>query len=380
MDLKEVMERQEELHPDLSSCLVEESLGTCIKHPLVIGLFYHPGMNAFYNEQYKAKLKYVKDSVEKKAWSSYLWIHERPYRIEKFAEIQGKLSDKEYWSLFGELWSDCENLWQYRIYINAIINSDRAGREEMMNEDEKLFLSKLPDEFTIYRGHQHKNRSGYSWTLSYWQAKWFANRFQQKRQGVAKAIVNKKDVIAVLLGRNEYEIIVSPSHLKIKKETNKMDRPTWMESLKEELENTFSNGLGKRNSHYSVHGPWHWEKVEENALRLANLTHEADKLVVQLFALIHDSKRENENDDPKHGIRAAKHAQELFDQGKLPIDKEQLSVLMEACKYHNDGKTTNDPTIGVCWDADRLDLPRVGIIPNPDLMSTKAGKDSIWKV
>ena len=33
-------------------------------------------------------------------------------------------------------------------------------------------------------------------------------------------------------------------------------------------------------------------------------------------------------------------------------------------------------TIGTCWDADRLDLGRVGIIPSSDFMSTQAGKES----
>jgi hypothetical protein len=32
------------------------------------------------------------------------------------------------------------------------------------------------------------------------------------------------------------------------------------------------------------------------------------------------------------------------------------------------------PTIGVCWDADRLDLPRVGTRPTSDRMSTPYGK------
>ncbi|MBB6018173.1 hypothetical protein HNQ04_003450 [Deinococcus radiopugnans ATCC 19172] len=32
-----------------------------------------------------------------------------------------------------------------------------------------------------------------------------------------------------------------------------------------------------------------------------------------------------------------------------------------ACKHHASGQTTDEPTLGACWDADRLDLPRVGI-------------------
>lgn len=377
----DMMTRQEELHPDLASCIFEEgTLGKCLKHPLIIGLFYHPGMNAMYNSQYQAKLKYIAEAEEKKNWSSYIWMHERPYRLEKFSEIESELSDQEYWELLGSIWSDSENLWQYGSILGWLINKNRSGRESMMDEHEKKLLAKLPDEFTIYRGHQTKNRLGYSWTLSYWRAKWFANRFQQKGQGVVKATVKKEHVIAVLLGRNEFEIVALPKHLKIDTVRKTMKRLRWLEAAKEEFDATFMAGLGKRNASLSVHGPWHWEKVEKNALILAKNTPGADKVVAQLFALIHDTKRQNEDEDPEHGHRSAAYAEELFKQGKLDITEDQLAVLMEACKHHNDGQITNNPTIGVCWDADRLDLTRVGIIPNPELLSTKAGKELLWSI
>jgi uncharacterized protein len=130
----------------------------------------------------------------------------------------------------------------------------------------------------------------------------------------------------------------------------------------------------------SYHGLWHWEKVEKNAVFLANETPNADKTVAQLFALVHDSKRANEDEDPEHGHRAAAWVEELFNEGRLKINKSQLDVLVEACKYHNDGQTSDNPTIGVCWDADRLDLPRVGITPDPKYLSTEAGKSFLWRI
>jgi len=376
----DIMTRQEDLHPDLVPWIEKTSFGECLKHPLIIGLFYNAGMNAMYNSQYKAKLEYIERAKSQKNWSSYIWIHERPYRLEKFVEIEDELSDQEYWELLGGIWSDSENLWQYGAILGWLINKERPGREAMMDEREKEFLAKLPDEFTIYRGHQTKNRLGYSWTLSYWRAKWFANRFNQKGQGVIKAKIKKEHVVAALLGRNEFEIVASPKHLKIETVRKTIKRPSWIEAAKEEFKNTFSLGLGRRNGHLSVHGPWHWEKVEKNALILAKKTPGADKLVAQLFALIHDTKRQNEDEDPEHGHRSAAYAEELFKQGKLDITESQLSVLIEACKFHNDGQITDDPTIGVCWDADRLDLTRVGIIPSPELLSTQAGKELIWSI
>ncbi|MGB5446898.1 MAG: hypothetical protein WBM99_15485, partial [Psychromonas sp.] len=36
---------------------------------------------------------------------------------------------------------------------------------------------------------------------------------------------------------------------------------------------------------------------------------------------------------------------------------------------------STDPTIGTCWDADRLDLGRYGIYPKAQFLSTEAAKD-----
>lgn len=118
----------------------------------------------------------------------------------------------------------------------------------------------------------------------------------------------------------------------------------------------------------------------KNVLALAKRTPGCDTKVGRAFALIHDAKRENENHDPEHGQRAAKYAKSLYKKRQLPLTTEQMDKLIYACHYHNDGLTLDDPTIGVCWDADRLDLPRVGIIPDPALLSTQAGRDLCWKV
>jgi hypothetical protein len=49
--------------------------------------------------------------------------------------------------------------------------------------------------------------------------------------------------------------------------------------------------------------------------------------------------------------------------------------LETACVWHTEEKHHTDPTIGTCWDADRLDLGRVGMIPNARFMSTAFGKE-----
>lgn len=119
------------------------------------------------------------------------------------------------------------------------------------------------------------------------------------------------------------------------------------------------------------HGPSHWWKVFENVTLLSQMTPTSDRTACQLFALVHDCRRENEYKDPDHGVRAADVI--LRYRRRWGIDLESASVAGYACQYHNAGKTSDSLTIGCCWDADRLELPRVGIRIDPAYLSTQAG-------
>ncbi len=119
-----------------------------------------------------------------------------------------------------------------------------------------------------------------------------------------------------------------------------------------------------------IHGELHWRTVAANGLWLAGSVDDVDIRVVVLFALLHDTMRQNDGHDPEHGRRAAAFADELHMEGVLGIAASKLDVLMHACAEHADGTVSTDPTVGSCWDADRLDLPRVGVTPRPELFST----------
>jgi uncharacterized protein len=123
----------------------------------------------------------------------------------------------------------------------------------------------------------------------------------------------------------------------------------------------------------SIHGPSHWRRVEANGLKIAAINH-ASTTVVRLFAVLHDSRRTDDSSERIHGELAAEYAAtlrgELFD-----LDDQSFELLQDACRSHTHGRLSSEPTIGACWDADRLDLGRVGIIPDPNLMSTAPGKE-----
>jgi uncharacterized protein len=117
-----------------------------------------------------------------------------------------------------------------------------------------------------------------------------------------------------------------------------------------------------------IHGVAHWARVMENGLRLARAT-AAKVEIVQLFAVLHDSQRENEGHDPDHGQRAADFAFSLWGQ-LFHLEDEDFQLLYEACAGHTHERTHPDMTVQTCFDADRLDLGRVGILPEPGRLCT----------
>ncbi len=121
-----------------------------------------------------------------------------------------------------------------------------------------------------------------------------------------------------------------------------------------------------------IHGYAHWSRVRENGLRIAGLNG-ANKRIVEYFAFCHDSCRRNENHDPAHGHRAGSYIRkELLPY--LDLSQEELELLCFACNLHTDGFTQGDITIQTCWDADRLDLMRVGIMPHCKYLCTNEAK------
>lgn len=121
------------------------------------------------------------------------------------------------------------------------------------------------------------------------------------------------------------------------------------------------------------HGAGHWVRVRKNGLILSKTTG-ANIKVIELFAFFHDSCRVNESDDPNHGKRGADLAVKLRGEFFEASDSE-MDLLIEACGGHSDGDVDADVTVATCWDADRLDLGRVGIYPDPIFLCTDAAKD-----
>lgn len=124
-----------------------------------------------------------------------------------------------------------------------------------------------------------------------------------------------------------------------------------------------------------LHGLGHWRRVRANGLVLAARTIGADATVIELFALLHDSRRIDDDEDPGHGDRAAALVRNLAADSLLALDAARVALLAEACARHALGDVSDDPTISCCWDADRLELSRLHIRPRDPFLSTAAARD-----
>jgi uncharacterized protein len=88
-------------------------------------------------------------------------------------------------------------------------------------------------------------------------------------------------------------------------------------------------------------------------------------------AFLHDIGRTDDSNDRTHASRSAEIAEELLKRHWPDLNHEKI---LFAIMRHGDGLISEDPIIGTIWDADRLDLSRLGIKINPELISTEKAR------
>jgi uncharacterized protein len=132
--------------------------------------------------------------------------------------------------------------------------------------------------------------------------------------------------------------------------------------------------VGATHRHSTIHGEGHWKCVAWTGLALLPELSGCDPAVLLLFGMLHDTQRLDDGHDPLHGPRAAVFARSLHGRGLIALEPARLHTLCHACELHTSGAVSDDPTVGACWDADRLNLWRVGMRPDPKWLSTAAAK------
>lgn len=150
------------------------------------------------------------------------------------------------------------------------------------------------------------------------------------------------------------------------------DDPRLIRILELAKNNQFKHGL---DPHHEPHGQNHWQDVANIAGAIAQREN-TDVFGAQVFGLVHDCCRENDNDDPQHGPRAAHWITNSPKIIRL-IGPETAQRVAKACEIHTLPITTQDPFCGACLDADRITLHRVGFNPKLKWFSTQTGKEFV---
>jgi hypothetical protein len=129
-----------------------------------------------------------------------------PEAIRYFAANCERLTDYAYWFFLSTLWvsytgfSDL-NLWR------RLFASDRPGRKQsIMKPSEIEQFDLLPWFIKAYRVHRENETDWIAYTLDLNVACRFASERETKK--ISEYRIKKRDVLALFLRRNEYEIIV----------------------------------------------------------------------------------------------------------------------------------------------------------------------------
>lgn len=125
---------------------------------------------------------------------------------------------------------------------------------------------------------------------------------------------------------------------------------------------------------HGYHGIAHWVRVWANAEMLCKY-YNTDPDVPCWFAFLHDSQRHNEGRDPYHGERATWFALKHWRAGDIRLNADDLRALMVAMEGHSEGRTQAFIKTRICWDADRLDLGRCDIRPDPGRLCTAYARE-----
>lgn len=171
-----------------------------------------------YNEEDLNKVRsMLKKTIDTtKNYQHFVIIVNKPYLLTFFKYTKDFLSNEDYSKFLSTAWT-------YTEYPNNDANVStreliyyfkKADKNILMSKDELEAYNKLDSVIAVYRGVKPGAKvKALSWTTDKKVARWFADRYE-KNGKVYMAVIDKKDVLAYFLNRNEYEVVVNYNKLK----------------------------------------------------------------------------------------------------------------------------------------------------------------------
>lgn len=124
-------------------------------------------------------------------------------------------------------------------------------------------------------------------------------------------------------------------------------------------------------SNSNIHGIKHLRKVAYLAGRFATCLNTNIEAAV-IGGYLHDCARIDDGVGNHHAHKSAVLAEKILNE--IYPNYVESKTIYNAIYSHADGLISDDKIIGCVWDADRLNLIRLGIIPQLDLLSTPVAR------
>lgn len=201
------------LHLDLQPYLERDELS----HPLLtIDGGVYPGLYQRINQVYQYKQLTAFNPELPNEWQSYLSHLSVAEREIEFIKHEFGREDPEYFKIVGQIWTDFEilgctsSLLELLLNFGSFYQPDRklsSNVIHMMTKSEQEHFARLPDIFTVYRGHDDRLLQGMSWTIDRDIAFQYAIGFPGDRS-ISTGTAIKTSVIAFIDRWSESEIIV----------------------------------------------------------------------------------------------------------------------------------------------------------------------------
>lgn len=266
----------------------------------------------------KKRKEFIDDALAENDFSHYLMIVEGPCDLLLFQELFQNVKGHLKYELLTDLYTTVEyghdgltiDMWK-----EALIERTSDNLDAIRGDNPIL---------TIYRGQASGSTDvtkALSWTLRFSTALFFASRYNTDDVVLYKANVRREDVIDFFEGRNEAEVVIFPENIfnieKLEQYSSKevIDRLTKSRITDEFVlyRNTFilNNAKYKKLKH---HNSMHAQRVLLLALTLSELLNlsDEDRSVLANFGIYHDIGRQDDKEDPKHGLASLKYLKRML--------------------------------------------------------------------
>lgn len=151
-------------------------------------------------------------------WNEAILAHAPCHRLAALEAYAETLDDERYWQLVAFAWIEdgSPSVARSQRWLR-VLESPRPGRAGMMTDEERRKLESLSTDVRVFRGFDYEGgERGLSWTLCRDVADCFARRGSRSNPpSVAEGKIDREAIIALLLEKDEEEVIANPENVRI---------------------------------------------------------------------------------------------------------------------------------------------------------------------